>query len=306
MWRIFLFFLSQKLKLSRFKICRSNTCHPKMKFTYEKEQKYFNFPDVKVIRENIVFTTSVYCKPTFSGVYTHFNSYMLLNYKFNLVSTFFRSFTVWCDMSIFYQEICKIKDIFIKNDYSEGFVDKCVKTFLNEVFIPKRIIQADEKKQVNIVLPYMGMISTKLEIKLHKAFKQLLPACGRRVIFKMKNYFNFKDKTKQELRSLQVYNLKCNSCNAEYIAKTERHYRTQTLEHIGVSPLARECVKNNSQTSAIYDHILFCKTVVCPKDFSVLPKSSRNFKLEIQESILMKLLRPTLNKNVSSVPLYFF
>ena len=53
-------------------------------------------------------------------------------------------------MSIFYQEICKIKDIFIKNDYSEGFIDKCVKTFLNEVFIPKRIIQADEKKQVTI------------------------------------------------------------------------------------------------------------------------------------------------------------
>ena len=83
-------------------------------------------------------------------------------------------------------------------------------------------------------------------------------------------------------------------------------YRTQTLEHIGVSPLARECVKNNSQTSAVYDHMLFCKTVVCPKDFSVLPKSSHNFKLEIQESILIKLLRPTLNKNVSSVPLYFF
>ena len=60
-----------------------------MKFTFEKEQKYFNFPDVKIIRENIVFTTSVYRKPTFSGVYTHFDSYMLLNYKFNPVSTFF-------------------------------------------------------------------------------------------------------------------------------------------------------------------------------------------------------------------------
>ena len=125
-------------------------------------------------------------------------------------------------MSIFYQEICKIKDIFIKNDYSEGFIDKCVKTFLNEVFIPKRIIQADEKKQVTIFLHYICMVSPKLEIKLHKAFKQLLSACDLRVTFKMKNYFNFKNKTKRELRSLQVYNLKCNSCNAEYIAKTKR------------------------------------------------------------------------------------
>ena len=185
-------------------------------------------------------------------------------------------------MPKFYQEICKIKDIFIENGYSERFLDKCAKTFLNKVFIPKRIIQTAEKKQVTIVLPYMGMISTELKVKLHKTFKQLLPACDLRVIFKvslrMKNYFNFKDKIKRELRSLLVYNFKCNSCNAEYIGKTKRHYRTRTSEHIGVSPLTGKCVKNNSQTSAVHDHMLFCKTVVCPEDFSILAKSSCNFK----------------------------
>ena len=88
-------------------------------------------------------------------------------------------------MPKFHQEICKIKDIFIKNGYSERFFSKCVKSFLNKVFIPKRIIQAAEKKQVTIVLPYMDMISTELKVKLHKAFKQLLPACDLRVIFKV-------------------------------------------------------------------------------------------------------------------------
>ena len=200
-------------------------------------------------------------------------------------------------MSKFHQEIWKIKDIFIKNGYSERFIDKCVKTFLNKAFIPKRIIQTAEKKQVTIVLPYMGMISTELKVKLHKTFKQLLPACDLRVIFKvslrMKNYFNFKDKIKRELRSLLVYNFKCNSCNAEYIGKTKQHYRTRTSEHIGVSPLTGKCVKNNSQTSAVHDHMLFCKTVVCPEDFKILAKSSCNFELEIQKSILIKLLKPT-------------
>ena len=121
-----------------------------------------------------------------------------------------------------------------------------------------------------------------------------------------KNYFTFKDKIKRELRSLLVYNFKCNSYNAEYICKTKRHYRTRTSKHIGVSPLTGKCVKNNSQTSAAHDHIRFCTTVVCPEDFFILAKSSCNFKLEIQESILIKLLRPTLNKNISSVPLYLF
>ena len=59
-------------------------------------------------------------------------------------------------------------------------------------------------------------------------------------------------------------------------------------------------------TSAVHNHMLFCKIVVSSEDLSILAKSSCNFKLEIQESILMKLLKPTLNKNNSSAPLYFF
>ena len=117
---------------------------------------------------------------------------------------------------------------------------------------------------------------------------------------------NFKDKIKRELRSLLVYNFKCNGCNAEYINKTKRHKRTRTSEHIGVSPLTGKFVKNNSQTSAVHDHMLFCTTVVCPEDFSILVKISCSFKLEIRESTLVKLLKPTLNKIISSVPLYIF
>ena len=98
-----------------------NTCHPKMKFTFEKEQNNcFNFLDVKVIREDNVFTTSVYRKPPFSAVYTHFDSYMPLNYS--LVSIIiFCSFNIYSDMPKFYQEICKIKDIFIENGYRHSY-----------------------------------------------------------------------------------------------------------------------------------------------------------------------------------------
>ena len=86
-------------------------------------------------------------------------------------------------MPKFHQEICKIKNIFIKNGYSESFIDKCIKTFLNKVFIPNQIIQTVEKKQVTIVLSYIGIILTVLKVKLHETFKQLLPACDLRVIF---------------------------------------------------------------------------------------------------------------------------
>ena len=154
----------------------------------------------------------------------------------------------------------------------------------------------------------MGIISAELKIKLHKTFKQLLSACDLRVIFKISsrinNYFNIKDKTEQELLSLLVYNFKCNSCNAEYIGKTKRHYRTRAFEKIGISPLKEKHVKNKSQTSAAPNHMFSSKTVACPEDFSFPTKNSCYLKLEIQESILIKLLKPTLNKNIPLVPLY--
>ena len=49
--------------------------------------------------------------------------------------------------------------------YSKRFLDKWVQKFLNKVFSPKLIVQTAEekknkkKKQVAIVLSYMGMIS---------------------------------------------------------------------------------------------------------------------------------------------------
>ena len=141
------------------------TCRLKMKFTFVKEHsKYFNFLDVEFIRQNKVFTTSVYRKSTFSGVYTHFDSYMLLSYKFSLVSTIiFRIFTIYSDMPRSHQEICRIKDIFIKNSYTEKFIDKCVKTFLNEVCIPKRVIQLLERNKLRLF--YLIWESSRLSLK---------------------------------------------------------------------------------------------------------------------------------------------
>ena len=89
---------------------------------------------------------------------------MLLNFKFSLVpKIIFHSFTVSSDMSKFHQEICKNKDIFTKNGYSEKLIDNCVKKFLNKPFILRGIIQTAQSKQVTIYLPYMVLSLRKLK-----------------------------------------------------------------------------------------------------------------------------------------------
>ena len=68
-----------------------------MSFSSDKEKKNgkMSFLDVEVSRENGRFKTAVYCKPTFSGVYTHFESFLLSSNKFGMIYTLvYRCFTL--------------------------------------------------------------------------------------------------------------------------------------------------------------------------------------------------------------------
>ena len=57
-------------------------------FTIKSEkQNRMSFLDIAIICEDKTFTTSVYRKPTFSGVYTHFDSFLSSTYKFGTVYT---------------------------------------------------------------------------------------------------------------------------------------------------------------------------------------------------------------------------
>ena len=54
-----------------------NHQHSNIKFTFEVEKNdNFSFSDVKICRENNKFTTSVFKKPNFSGVFTNFDSFI--------------------------------------------------------------------------------------------------------------------------------------------------------------------------------------------------------------------------------------
>ena len=52
----------------------------------EKESK-LSFLDVEIIREQGKFTTTIYRKPTFSGIYTNHESLLHAVYKFGMVYT---------------------------------------------------------------------------------------------------------------------------------------------------------------------------------------------------------------------------
>ena len=71
-------------------------CHPNMKFSFEeKKNGKLSFLDVKVSRDRNRSVATVYRKPTFSGVYMHFDSLLPTTYKFGMIFTLaFRCFSI--------------------------------------------------------------------------------------------------------------------------------------------------------------------------------------------------------------------
>ena len=92
----FLLFSSQDhvLKFKKY----INTRHKNINFTHEIEKNNsLAFLDVLVTREN-PFGTSLYRKPTFSGLYSNFKSFMPDSYKKGLIFTLLHSaFVLCCD-----------------------------------------------------------------------------------------------------------------------------------------------------------------------------------------------------------------
>ena len=65
-----------------------NSMHPSLKFTVEKESNHqLAFLDVFVHNISTAFLTSVYRKPTFSGLYTIWDSFCPQQRKINLIKT---------------------------------------------------------------------------------------------------------------------------------------------------------------------------------------------------------------------------
>ena len=105
-----------------------NNCHINMSFSMETEKENkFSFLDVEFIREQRKFTTTIYRKPSFSGVYSNSESFLPSVYKFRMVYTLvYKCFRICSNWTQLHTEI-----IFLK-----GYFKRMVtlKTLLTNVF----------------------------------------------------------------------------------------------------------------------------------------------------------------------------
>ena len=291
-----------------------NSRHENISFTEELEQNdTLSFLDISVRRTPDGFTTNLYRKKTFSGVFTNFFSFLSIQFKASLVSTLlFRCLKLSSTSDIFHQEVERLREILSRNSYPLEFIDQCISAFLNKTFTKKEKAPADETPSETIVLPYLGKLSLEIRNRLRKYVSKHIKSCKLNIIFRsqrrLKTLFRFKDSIPLALQSYILYRFTCRTCNCSYIGKTDRHSHIRWCEHLKLTPTRKRPSKSKQESTAIHLHLKSAEHPASLEDFLIIGReNTRNdFKLKIKESLLIKKHRPKLNENLQSIPLLLF
>ena len=92
------------------------------------------------------------------------------------------------------------------------------------------------------------------------------------------------------MQSLVIYQIKCKTCEATYIGKTERHLRARLREH-----------NNANKPGAIQMHLKEHPShEIDPFDAEIIGRASDDTKLQIKEWIYIKNRDPSLNKQFAT------
>ena len=107
------------------------------------------------------------------------------------------------------------------------------------------------------------------------------------------------------MHSLLCYKFQCSSCNATYYGKTKRHFKLRVSENMEISARTDKNIKS-TENSTVRDHIVVCNNIVSFEDFSVLANETNDFRIKLQESLLIHRDGPQLNITSESAPLTLF
>ena len=169
------------------------------------------------------------------------------------------------------------------------------------------------KNIIYFKLPFTGSHALQIRTKVSKLCSSAFPQVSLRFIFRsgrrLSSFFPFKDRTPMSMRSHVVYKHTCQCCGALDLGQTRRHLHMRISEHLGVSPLTgNKWASTLFPTSSIQAHTRQTNHAISPNDFSIISscRSSSNFELLIRESLLISKYKPSLNENISSIPLSLF
>jgi hypothetical protein len=294
-----------------------NSQHPNIEFTCEIEQNCsLPFLDVRITRDQSNLTTSLYRKPTFTGLLSKFSAFSPMLNKKNLVATLtYRAFKICSSFLNFHTEIEFLKNLFQINGYPISFVERQIKKTLDKFFVLPEVSQTPdddvptEAKSIMFMTYFLGDHSEKLRNDLRSLVRKYLPDIKLQVIFKsgsaIGDLFAFKDKLPESCVTKFIYKYTCESCNAFYIGKSQRQFKVRVFEHIGKSYHTGNFL-GSPVHSEIRDHCRDKDHAMVPSNFVVIDKSRYKNDLLLLESLHQKIKKPSIGTHLQSTPLLSF
>src|SRR5206468_6002069 len=108
-----------------------NSRHANMRFTYETEKdECISFSGVNTTHipsgNNLDgYQTSVYRKPTFTSLFTNYNSFTPLTYRLSVFKCLiYRAYHLCSSWSLFHVEISKLRSMLLRNAYPSWILDR--------------------------------------------------------------------------------------------------------------------------------------------------------------------------------------
>ena len=287
-----------------------NTQHPNIKFTIELENNNkLPFIGISVSHNNLGFSTTVYHKPTDTGLGMQYTSFNQSSFKSNSISTLVhRCFSICSSWSLFHIQIEYLHQFFCNNGFPSFIFWRCVRRFLDRIHNPPAP-SFDVAKEIKYVsLPFLGHHSYNLRNMLQSIFRLHIPQLNVRMILSNKNTINSmfptKDRIPKNLSSNVVYRFTCNNgdgCNSSYIGSCIRRLEERICDHLGISFYTG--AKLSNPRSAVFDHGCETGHRVTEDCFEILGGCGSEDNVLMLESVYIKYHRPNLNNMESAYPL---
>ena len=273
-----------------------NDRHKNIKFTKEDEvDRSLPFLDIK-IQSSDTLKTSVYRKPTFTGLLTNFSSFVPLPYKKGLVNTLlFRAHRINNSSEGFEEEVGKITELLEKNSFPLHFINKGLEKFRSKVStgLPLQSSDKTAEKTRYFKLPYRGKFSTVAQSKISQICREYCKELRVKLVFdtcKLSSFFSPKDQLSSVYKSNLVYKFSCGGCEATYIGETAKCYQIRAQEHL-----------DTDKSSAIYKHLQsngHCLEKSSVDNFEVLVMANSYGERKVKEAICIKQHNPSLNRQI--------
>ena len=175
-----------------------------------------------VLKDSQNITTSVYVKPTNTGLLLHCNSHVDNRYKKSLIITMLdRAFKLSSNWSLFHEERIRLKTLFLQLAYPEHLIHSMISNFITSKQTPAPPRKSTPDLQsVRIVLPFKEQKSADSVREQLKDLGKLLNVDLCPVFISRKVGEDLKHKEiKPALINEQsvVYKFECGWCDASYL-----------------------------------------------------------------------------------------